>query len=1304
MRGKLIPWLTAIFMAFGPYIFAQTILSNGTGGGAWNLGASWSGGIAPGAGNDVVILAGDVITATTSQPCTNLTVAGTLSFNTNSVTISPSGNLTVTGAFAITGSNANRNLNVAGNLLSASGADGTVGGITMTIGGTTNLQGRVVFNNTTGSKTLSGDVTIADGGALDFSAAVTVVIGGSVTMSGTSSLAGTSSSTGLVVSVNTFAVNAGAVATIGRITLAGVGTTQIDGQLIFNNGNGSKTFLGAVTMNSASIDFTAAPPVSFNSTLTANGTCSVGTASTTTATLTVVSSLSVSAAGSLNVGRLNLNVGGAGTIDGTLQFTSTLGTKSISGNVTASPTGAITFTVAETLDLSADLTTNAGAVLGGGVIAGTINVGGAYTATTGGISSWNTINLFIAGGISAGGTATIKTSGTNQVTAGGDLSVSGSAVLDFGTGATNLGVKGNWSITSGAGDPFVEGASAVTLNGSSGTQSISTTEFGGEHFYKLVINNTSAATPSVVTFQDITVTNSLTFTNGKLAMAGFDLAITGDGATSTDTFTTGSITSSVSGTDITITDPSMNKTVNFNGTTFGDATIGIPFTLTSLSSSFNGSTFYGTASFTKTGTAQDVCNGGNIFYGPVNFTTAIGADRWAMGSSSPDIFYNTTFLHSGTSNWRIARSLGNEFYGTTTFTNNSNAFIYIGRTNNNTDGSAVFHGPVVVNITSSGSFQCSESNASIVNATTFENTIQLNSSGGSTGNIYLGSGGFGSTTLTATGQFIGGSLLGTTTAQLQRVTQNGNTLIQTIIAAGSCTLDLGSNTPGDGVVFNASVSLSAPTLQVRYSTLNGALNGITQTGNGGTNTANGGNTTATGTSTTFSNNGTKAWRLGITAADDFNGDVYFNQNGSGALQPCYANNSAYSGNITTGTANVITFGSGGGRLTFDGTGARTLSGDMSQPPVCTQLTMNGSGSLTLSVPLSVTTDLNFTNGIINTTSTNLLTFNAGSAVSGTPSNASHVDGPVRKVGNTAFTFPTGDGGRYRSIGISTLTTSTTFTAELFVVPQAFGFTWDPTFYTVSGCEYWVLDRNAGTSNANVTLSWNSPDCTGTYVTDLPTLRVSRWTGAIWTSHGNGGTTGNATTGTVIGSAVVTNFNAPFALASTSGLNPLPVEVVDFAARSYGNIVNVTWFTGSELNNDYFAIQRSRDGYVFVELGRLSGKGTTHEKHAYSFQDDGPLPGTSYYRLKQTDFDGTSESAAMATVTRATDENLKLFPNPVKSGATLFANEPNTYEIANQLGQVVLRVEGTGQIITEGLLPGVYIIRNSGGTTRRIVVE
>lgn len=87
---------------------------------------------------------------------------------------------------------------------------------------------------------------------------------------------------------------------------------------------------------------------------------------------------------------------------------------------------------------------------------------------------------------------------------------------------------------------------------------------------------------------------------------------------------------------------------------------------------------------------------------------------------------------------------------------------------------------------------------------------------------------------------------------------------------------------------------------------------------------------------------------------------------------------------------------------------------------------------------------------------------------------------------------------------------------------------------------------------------------------------------------------------------------------------LPIELLSFVAQARPDRIDLRWTTGTEINNDYFTIERSRDLYGWEVLGHVQGAGNSSIPLSYSFNDIRPLDGVAYYRLKQTDFDGKFE--------------------------------------------------------------------------------
>jgi len=170
---------------------------------------------------------------------------------------------------------------------------------------------------------------------------------------------------------------------------------------------------------------------------------------------------------------------------------------------------------------------------------------------------------------------------------------------------------------------------------------------------------------------------------------------------------------------------------------------------------------------------------------------------------------------------------------------------------------------------------------------------------------------------------------------------------------------------------------------------------------------------------------------------------------------------------------------------------------------------------------------------------------------------------------------------------------------------------------------------------------------------------------------------------------------------------LPVSLVSFTAKPEGEKVKLNWSTTSETNNSFFTIQRSGNGKQFVDIANIDGGGNSSKFKAYSHTDSLPLEGTSYYRLKQTDYDGTSSLSRIVPVKFTAGENMEfsVFPNPVTDHLNLklsgLKNEGKVlnYEIISDSGKKLYSGKGTLTEINKAadqLLPriqtGLYILR------------
>lgn len=127
---------------------------------------------------------------------------------------------------------------------------------------------------------------------------------------------------------------------------------------------------------------------------------------------------------------------------------------------------------------------------------------------------------------------------------------------------------------------------------------------------------------------------------------------------------------------------------------------------------------------------------------------------------------------------------------------------------------------------------------------------------------------------------------------------------------------------------------------------------------------------------------------------------------------------------------------------------------------------------------------------------------------------------------------------------------------------------------------------------------------------------------------------------------------------------LPIVLVDFDGSNVGNANVLSWTTATELNNDYFTIERSLDGKNYEEIGTVNGAGQSSTLLDYEYTDAQPYLGTNYYRLKQTDYNGAFDYSNVISI--KVNGNFEMgypYPNPVVNNVSmniLSANSGITY--------------------------------------------
>ena len=174
---------------------------------------------------------------------------------------------------------------------------------------------------------------------------------------------------------------------------------------------------------------------------------------------------------------------------------------------------------------------------------------------------------------------------------------------------------------------------------------------------------------------------------------------------------------------------------------------------------------------------------------------------------------------------------------------------------------------------------------------------------------------------------------------------------------------------------------------------------------------------------------------------------------------------------------------------------------------------------------------------------------------------------------------------------------------------------------------------------------------------------------------------------------------------------MPIELVYFEAYHSGDQVYFKWQTASELNNDYFTIECSTDAEDFEPLATVQGSGTTNYTVDYDYQYRLNYVGTMYYRLKQTDYDGSSTYSkteavtfAAKAVTKAND--FTIYPNPAVDFVTIAGGEYESVAFVSADGKIVSEQASQNSHSVEMLPKGlnIVVIRTANGNVSKTIIK
>ncbi|HOR60987.1 MAG TPA: T9SS type A sorting domain-containing protein, partial [Bacteroidales bacterium] len=360
----------------------------------------------------------------------------------------------------------------------------------------------------------------------------------------------------------------------------------------------------------------------------------------------------------------------------------------------------------------------------------------------------------------------------------------------------------------------------------------------------------------------------------------------------------------------------------------------------------------------------------------------------------------------------------------------------------------------------------------------------------------------------------------------------------------------------------------------------------------------------------------------------------------------------------------------------------------------------------------------FTNGVVNFSGLGSLSF--GTSASSNIGNAnSYVNGVISKIGTSAFNFATGEGEHWGPCAIAAPFLNSTISAQY--VHSAGPLNWTAAYmcsgsdlHHTSGIEHWLLTSDASTPN--ITLYWNA----NSGVVNTSDLVISHFNLSTncWENKGAANMSGNASSGSMTNAVPFTSYS-PITIGTKTAINPLPVELVSFVAEcNNNNNVQLYWETASEINNDYFEIQRSTDDLAWEVIANIQGAGFSNTTLYYDYLDKENPNANIYYRLRQVDYDGAykfSDIISIRCKNIMEQPIVSIYPNPFNSTLNIeFENWDLNYaeiELLDITSRTIKtwKLENTlpnfvHEVNLSNLNPAMYMLRiktSSGVIVRKI---